>query len=88
MYQNSKLYFLHDYIAKKAAKKLTDVHIGAANLFSQCLSDEALVIESSSKCRKMAFEEAAVMATNLKWANTMCILSFAHVLKVVLLALL
>ena len=66
MYQNSKLYFLHDYITKKAGKKLTDVHIGAANLFSQCLSDEALVIESSSKCRKMAFEEAAVMATNLK----------------------
>ena len=33
-------------------------------------------------------EEAAVMATNFKWSNSMCILSLAGVLKVILLAFL
>ena len=84
LYQNSKYYATHDYIRKKADEKLTNVYITEAGLFSQCLSDEALVIYSSSKSRKVAVEEeAAVMTTNLKWSSFMCVLSLADVLKVI-----
>ena len=42
------------------------MYISDAGLFSQCLSDETLVIYISSKSRKIAVEEeTAVMATNL-----------------------
>ena len=44
LYQNSKHYVSHDYITKKAGEKLIDVYITEANLLSQCLSYDALVI--------------------------------------------
>ena len=75
-YQNSKYYATYDYIRKKANESLTDVYISEAGLFSQCLSNEALVIYSSSKSRKIAVkEEAAVMAFNLKWSRFTRVLS-------------
>ena len=83
-YQNSKYYASHDYIRRKADKNLTNVYISEAGLFSQCLSEEALVIYSSSISRKIAVEEeAAVMATSLKWSSFMCVLSLAGALKVI-----
>ena len=46
-----------------------------AGLFSQCFLDLALLIYISSKSKKIGVEEeAAVMATNLKWVSFMCIL--------------
>lgn len=78
LYQNSKYYATLDYIRKKADENLTHVYISEVGLFRQCLSDEALVIYSSSKSRKIAVEEdAAVIATNLKWSSFKCVLSLA-----------
>ena len=43
-----------------------------AGLFSQCFLDLALLIYISSKSKKIGVEEeAAVMATNLKWVSFM-----------------
>ena len=51
------------------------MYISETGLFSQCFLDEALVIYISSKSRKIPTEEeAAVMATNLKWVSFMYIL--------------
>ena len=51
------------------------MYISEAGLFSQCFLDEALVIYISSKSIKIPIEEeAAVMATNLKWVSFMYIL--------------
>ena len=80
LYQNSKYFVTHDCVRKKADENMTNVYISEARLFSQCLSDEALVIYSSSKSRKIAVDEdAAVIATNLKWWSFMCVLSLAGV---------
>ena len=69
---------------KKANENLTNVYISEAGLFSQCFLDEALVVYISSKSIKIPIEEeAAVMATNLKWVSFMYILSLAGVLKVI-----
>ena len=84
LYQNSKYYATHDYIRKKADENLTNMYISEAGLSSQCPSEEALIIYSSSKSRKIAVEEEAeVMTTNLKWSSFMCVLSLAGVLKVI-----
>ena len=78
LYQNSKYFATHDCVRKKVDENVTNVYISEARLFSQCLSDEALVIYSSSKSRKIAVEEdAAVIATNLKWSSFKCVLSLA-----------
>ena len=84
LYQNAKYYATHDYIRKKEDENLTNMYISQAGLFSQCPSEEALIIYSSSKSRKIAVEEEAeVMTTNLKWSSFLCVLSLAGVLKVI-----
>ena len=46
-----------------------------AGLFSQCFLDLALLIYISRKSKKIGVEEeAAVIATNLKWVSFMYIL--------------
>ena len=60
------------------------MYISQAGRFSQSPSEEALIIYSSSKSRKIAVEEEAeVMTTNLKWSSFLCVLSLAGVLKVI-----
>ena len=51
------------------------MYISKAGLFSQCFLDVALLIYISSKSKKIGVEEeAAVIATNLKWVSFMYIL--------------
>ena len=51
------------------------MYTGKAGLFSQCFLDVALLIYFSSKSKMIGVEEeAAVMASNLKWVRFMYIL--------------
>ena len=85
LYQHSNYYATHDYIKKEENENLTNKNISEAGLFSQCFSDDALVIYFSSTSRRIAVEEeTAVMANHLKWASFTYIHSLADVLKLIL----
>ena len=70
----------------KKNENLTNKYISEAGLFSQCFSDDALVIYFSSTFRKITVEEeTAVMTNHLKWASFTYIHSLAGVLKLILI---
>ena len=84
LYQNSDHYANHDFIKNKFNQlQESNIHISENSLFSQCISDEALIVYSENKNKKLAIEkEAAVMSSNLKWSSFIWILVLANILKV------